>query len=214
MTNENVPAGAAQAAPAGVPDETSGPVIRDNRRVDPTTGEPRRPDSGPTAPAAAEAPQAEEAASAGPAADDAELAAARALAEERLADLQRLNAQFVNYRKRVERDRAVDHARGVSDVVDALIPVLDDVEAARQHGDLTGPFAAIVEKLEAVLLQRFGVTRYGTVGEEFDPAVHEALMHSTSLETEEPAVSMVLQPGYRVGERVLRAARVAVVSPE
>lgn len=204
MTEQRIPEGVADA-PSGPTDETR-PVIRDNRRVDPATGLPRVPDS--EAPAWAEAPIDTEQ---GPL---AEAGAAQALADERLADLQRLNAEFVNYRKRVERDRAVEYARGVADVVDAVIPVLDDLDAARRHGELTGPFAAIAEKLEAVLAQRFGVARFGEPGEDFDPTVHEALLHSTSDEVEDTSVSLVLQPGYRVGERVVRAARVAVVGPE
>jgi molecular chaperone GrpE len=192
-----------------VPAENDGPVIRDKRVIDPTTGELRRPAS--TTPEAGESAAAE---AAGAAAETAALTAATALADERLNDLQRLNAEFVNYRKRVDRDRAVDYARGVGDVVDALIPVLDDLEAARQHGELTGPFAAIADKLELVLQQRFGVERYGEAGEEFDPAVHEALMHATSAAVEQSSVSQVLQPGYKVGERIVRAARVAVVGPQ
>jgi molecular chaperone GrpE len=102
----------------------------------------------------------------------------------------------------------------VSGVLEALLPVLDDVHYARQHGDLTdGPFAAIVEKLETVLT-RYGLQRYGEVGEPFDPAVHEALMHSHSADVTETTVVQVLQPGYRAGEKVLRAARVAVADPE
>ena len=203
MTGEHGTEGAAAAAPSGVADEF-GPVIRDNRRVDPATGEPRVPDS-----AARPAP--------GPTAeptDDDELAAARELADERLGDLQRLGAEFANYRKRVDRDRALEYARGVADVLDALVPVLDDLDAARRHGELTGPFAAIAEKLEGALAQRFGLARYGEPGEVFDPTVHEALLHSTAEGVEESEVSMVLQPGYRVGEKILRAARVAVVGPE
>jgi molecular chaperone GrpE len=227
VSDERIPEGAAHA-PSGAPDEAAGPVIRDNRVVDPATGEIRTPDSakagdskaGATARAddGAPAPAGSEAesvlADAAVAVLEAELALARTQADEHRVDLQRLSAEFVNFRKRVERDRAVDYSRGVSDVVDALVPVLDDVDAARRHGDLTGPFAAIAEKLESVLAQRFGVERYGAEGEEFDPAVHEALMHATSAEAEETTVSTVLQPGYRVGERVLRAARVAVVGPE
>jgi molecular chaperone GrpE len=227
VTDERIPEGAAPA-PSGAPDEAAGPVIRDNRVVDPATGEVRTRDSAragetPGAGATAKAddgapapePEAEAAfADSSVAVLEAELALARTQADEHRVDLQRLSAEFVNFRKRVERDRAVDYSRGVSDVVDALVPVLDDVDAARRHGDLTGPFAAIAEKLESVLAQRFGVERYGAEGEEFDPAVHEALMHAASAEAEETIVSTVLQPGYRVGDRVLRAARVAVVGPE
>jgi|tagenome__1003787_1003787.scaffolds.fasta_scaffold20819817_2 molecular chaperone GrpE len=146
----------------------------------------------------------------------ADLDAAQASAAERLSDLQRLQAEFVNYRRRVDRDRDVARDQAVSGVLEALLPVLDDIHLARQHGDLDGgPFAAIAEKLEAVL-QRFGLSRYGEQGEEFDPAVHEALMH-TEAElpegTKTTTVVQVLQPGYRTGDRVLRAARVAVADP-
>ena len=141
-----------------------------------------------------------------------ELSAALTIAEERLGDLQRVQAEYVNYRRRVDRDRAVARDSAVSGVLESLLPVLDDVHLARQHGDLAeGPFAAIAEKLEAVL-GRQGLERYGEEGEEFDPAVHEALMQSTG-DVAVTTVTTVLQPGYRVGGRVLRPARVAVTSP-
>ncbi len=139
--------------------------------------------------------------------------AAVALAADLRADLQRLQAEYVNYRKRVERDRDVARTSAVAGVLEALLPVLDDIELARQHGDLEGgPFAAISEKLESVL-GRFGLTRYGQSGEHFDPVVHEALMHSHSDEVQSSTVTQVLQPGYTIGEKVLRAARVAVTDP-
>jgi molecular chaperone GrpE len=155
----------------------------------------------------------------GPGSADAE--AARALADERLVDLQRLQAEFVNYRRRVERDRSVARDTAVAGVLEALLPVLDDVHLAREHGDLgTGPFAAIAEKLEAIL-GRLGLERYGQPGETFDPTVHEALVHSQvelAAGTTETTVVQVLQPGYRLtaaaGDKVLRAARVAVADPQ
>ena len=143
-----------------------------------------------------------------------------ALAAERLADLQRLQAEYVNYKRRVDRDRAVVQERAAQSVIEALLPVLDDIHGAREHGDLTeGPFAAIADKLES-LLGKFGLERYGAPGEEFDPNLHEALMHTAwpadgSIEpTGSTTVVQVLQPGYRAGEQVLRAARVAVADPE
>jgi molecular chaperone GrpE len=134
-----------------------------------------------------------------------------------LADLQRLQAEYVNYRRRVERDRDVARDLAVASVLEALLPVLDDLHLARQHGDLEGgPFAAIAEKLE-VTLTRFGLAPYGEPGEVFDPTVHEALLH-TQAELAEgttaTTVVQILQPGYRAGERVLRAARVAVADPQ
>ncbi|MGL5830293.1 MAG: nucleotide exchange factor GrpE, partial [Angustibacter sp.] len=138
------------------------------------------------------------------------------LAAERLADLQRLQAEYVNYRKRVERDRDLARDLAVASVLEALLPVLDDVHLARQHGDLsTGPFAAIADKLEATL-GRFQLERFGEPGEAFDPAVHEALMRTEAELAEGTTVTtvvQVLQPGYRVGDRIVRAARVAVADP-
>ncbi|MEP6855241.1 MAG: nucleotide exchange factor GrpE [Pedococcus sp.] len=143
-----------------------------------------------------------------------------ALAAERLVDLQRLQAEYVNYKRRVDRDRAVVQERAARSVVEALLPVLDDIHAAREHGDLEGgPFASIADKLESTL-GKFGLERYGAVGEEFDPALHEALMHTawpqdgSVTATGSTTVVQVLQPGYRAGEQVLRAARVAVADPE
>jgi molecular chaperone GrpE len=196
-------------------DGAEGPVVRDKRRIDPETGQPRTPAGG-----AAEATT-EEQPTAQPQTATVDGAAAQLtpdsdLAAERLRDLQRLQAEYVNYRRRVERDRDVARDTAVSGVLEQLLPVLDDVHLARQHGDLEGtPFAAIADKLEAVL-GRFGLARFGETGEAFDPAVHEALMHTEAdlpEGTEVTTVVQVLQPGYRAGERVLRAARVAVADP-
>jgi molecular chaperone GrpE len=144
-----------------------------------------------------------------------------ALAAERLGDLQRLQAEYVNYKRRVDRDRAVVQERAVQSVLEATLPVLDDIHAAREHGDLAGgPFAAIADKLETTLA-KFGLERYGAAGEQFDPNLHEALMHtswpadgSVPASGDSTTVVQVLQPGYRAGEQVLRAARVAVADPE
>jgi molecular chaperone GrpE len=138
------------------------------------------------------------------------------LAAERLNDLQRVQAEYVNYRRRVERDRDVARDLAVGSVLESLLPVLDDIHLARQHGDLDdGPFAAIADKLEATLA-RYGLERFGAVGEPFDPAVHEALMHTEAdlgEGVDVTTVTQVLQPGYRQGDRVIRAARVAVADP-
>lgn len=130
------------------------------------------------------------------------------------ADLYNLEQEYKNYVRRSKAEGAVRREEGVASVVEALLPVLDDVELARQHGDLTGPFGAIAEKFESTLATSFGVERYGKVGDAFDPLMHEALMHSTSAEAEEETIGTLIQPGYRIGEKVLRPARVAVVSPE
>jgi molecular chaperone GrpE len=149
----------------------NGPVIRDKRRIDPETGELRHP-----AAMAAEP----EAAALEPA-DSASLESAAAdLAAERLGDLQRLQAEYVNYRRRVERDRDVARDLAVGSVLEALLPVLDDIHLARQHGDLDGgPFAAIADKLEAILA-RYGLERFGAVGEPFDPPTARSRRHTAS----------------------------------
>ncbi len=192
-----------------------GPVVRDRRRLDPLTGKVREAyANAPAAEPAVAQLSAEDAVTPGQVSD--ELVAAESLAEELVADLQRLNAEYVNYRKRVERDRDVARDTAVATVLEALLPVLDELHLARQHGDLEqGPFVSIADKLE-VTLERFGLARYGEVGEEFDPTVHEALMH-TQAElapgTTSTTVVQVLQPGYRAQDRILRAARVAVADP-
>ena len=215
------PTGAAVPEPTG--DPAAEPRFTDKRRIDPETGAVR--ESAPAAPAAdagaaadAGGPAEGEDPLAGldfePSGADAELLAAQTTAAERLEDLQRLQAEYVNYRKRVDRDRSVARDQAVADVLEALVPVLDDVDAARRHGELAGtPFGAITEKLETTL-GRFGWERYGEVGEPFDPQVHEALLHQHSDEVTEPTVSMVMQPGHRVAGRVVRPARVGVTSPD
>jgi molecular chaperone GrpE len=132
-------------------------------------------------------------------------------------DLQRLQAEYVNYKKRVDRDRQMHRELAVGSVVEALLPVLDDIYLARQHGDLEdGPFAAIADKLDNTLT-KVGVERFGQPGDPFDPTVHEALMHieaELAEGTEGTTVVQVLQPGYRMGPRIVRPARVAVADPQ
>lgn len=149
----------------------------------------------------------------GEAAEASEVLKAKAEAAEHLDALQRERASFTNYRNRALRDQEAARDRGVQDVLSALLPVLDDIERAKQHGELDGPMAAIAEKIDQSL-QKFGVERFGKVGEEFDPTVHEALMHSTDADATATTVNLVVEPGYRIGEKVVRAARVGVVGPE
>lgn len=138
------------------------------------------------------------------------------LAATYLADLQRLQAEYVNYKKRVDRDRDLIRTNAVSTFVETLLPVLDDIYMARAAGDLQeGPFAAIADKLEETLAKA-GITRVGEVGEAFDPNVHEAMLHVQAdlpEGTTDTTVVQVLQPGYLNGERLVRAARVSVADP-
>ena len=129
------------------------------------------------------------------------------------ADLQRLQAEYANYRKRVERDRSVAHELAIGSVLTELLATLDDIDRAALHGELTGGFKAVADQL-ASLTNRFGLEKYGTDGEAFDPQIHEALMHETSADVAVPTASKILQPGYKYKERILRPARVSVTEPE
>jgi molecular chaperone GrpE len=248
--------------------ESQGPVIRDRRRIDPVTGEPRQPaesaGQADTAPAGQaqrgsgqsrpgkhavskpgsprpEAAGAEPAAGSGEASgdqgesDEAKAPEADAPSQggtssdapttqrtggpdvaavlaERTADLQRVQAEYANYRKRVERDRVAVREQALASVVAELLPVLDDIGRAREHEELTGGFKAVAEALESAAT-KLGLTTFGEAGDPFDPNVHEALMHSYSADVTEPTCVQILQPGYKVGERILRPARVAVAEP-
>jgi molecular chaperone GrpE len=132
---------------------------------------------------------------------------------ERTADLQRVSAEYANYRKRVDRDRLVVREQALANVLVALLPVLDDIGRAREHGELSGGFKSVAESLESTVT-KLGLVSFGTEGEPFDPNVHEALTHSYSTAVTEPTCVQILQPGYKVGERIVRPARVAVAEPE
>ena len=164
--------------------------------------------------------QSDAAASDEDAAGDDPLAQAQAQAAQAADDLARARADLYNLQQeyqgfvRRSRESAAGHREtGQAAVVEALIPVLDEIELARQHGDLTGTFETTAGKLETVLADKFGLVRFGEAGETFDPTIHEALMATESDEVDEPSIAMVLQPGYRLGERIVRAARVQVANP-
>jgi molecular chaperone GrpE len=129
------------------------------------------------------------------------------------ADLQRLQAEYSNYRKRVERDRAVASEIAVASVLSELLSTLDDIDRAAQHGELTGGFKSVADQLINTTT-KLGLEKYGQDGDEFDPQIHEALMHETSADVKVATASKILQPGYKFKERVLRPARVAVTDPE
>ena len=127
-------------------------------------------------------------------------------------DLQRLQAEYANYRKRVERDRSLAHEMAIGAVLTELLALHDDVDRAEQHGELTGGFKAVADQLHAIT-SRIGLLKYGAAGDAFDPQIHEALMHETSTDVLIPTASKILQPGYKYKERILRPARVAVTDP-
>jgi molecular chaperone GrpE len=175
-----------------------GPVFRDKRRIDPETYAVREPE----APAPVVDDGSEEAAGDSVGADLVELTE----------DLQRLSAEYANYRRRVERDRAAVRDVAVATVVAELLPVLDDIGRAREHGELEGAFRSVGEALEQTVT-KLGVETYAEAGEPFDPTIHEALTAVPSAEAVEPTVLEVYQPGYRFAGRIIRPARVIVAQP-
>jgi molecular chaperone GrpE len=182
--------------------QEEGPVIRDKRRIDPQTGEVR--------PGAPEAPA--------PDPVEEELAQIvdgdlQRTLDERTADLQRVQAEFTNYRRRVERDRQAVAEQALASVLVGVLPVLDDIDRARTHGEVDGGFKLVADGLETTLV-KLGLQRFGEAGEPFDPTLHEAMTHALSADVTEPTCAEVYQSGYRVGERILRPARVAVTEPD
>jgi molecular chaperone GrpE len=218
------------------PEDTgTGPVIRDHRRIDPVTGQPKRGKHAASQPAGTAGASRAGGAGAGSArhgkADEgktdgaaeaklteteaAELVAAKELRNqlaERTADLQRLQAEYANYRKRVDRDRAAVREYAVAGALTELLPALDAISQAREHGELSGGFKSVADTLQAAL-GKLGLVSYGQRGDAFDPKIHEALTHSYSPDVTEDTCVEIFQPGYKVGERILRPARVAVAEP-
>lgn len=175
--------------------ETEGVRVHDRRRIDPDTYQVREQ--------AQPAPEPQEQLI------EAELTEADAKVAELTDDLRRVHAEYANYRKRVERDRETAREATIGQVVAELLPVLDDIERAREHGELEGAFKTVGESLEAVCA-RLGLETYGTANDPFDPAIHEALTSEPREGLDGPIVASVYQPGYRLAGRVLRPARVAV----
>lgn len=192
-------------------------TIRDKRRIDPETGAVRDParsaeQEPPVLPHDAEPSAAEEAELLGSEAGDGtgapdELDPVQVELAERTADLQRVSAEYANYRRRVDRDRQVVTDGAKAQVAMALLPVLDDLDRAHSHGDLQGPLKSVADKLTDALTGQ-GLAAFGQVGDAFDPALHEAVAHSG--DGGAPVLEVVMRQGYRFGERVLRPAMVAV----
>jgi molecular chaperone GrpE len=209
------------------------PVFRDRRRIDPETGELREPHAaaapgpGPeTGEPHAGEPQADQhrdptqdpdvqAMTGEQAGSDQQadrVAELEASLSERTLDLQRLQAEYVNYKRRVDRDRELVREAATANVLTALLPVLDDIDRARDHGELEGGFKAVADAFGRAIAG-LGLERFGKQGEPFDPRIHEALMHQHADDIDGPTCTAILQPGYRIGERVIRPARVAVAEP-
>ena len=128
-------------------------------------------------------------------------------------DLQRLQAEYANYRKRVDRDRVSTTEFAFASVLLEFLPILDDLDRAAEHGELTGGFKAVADRINATV-EKLGLTKFAQAPVTFNPEIHEALMHETSKDVTEPTATKILQPGYKFKERVIRPARVAVTDPE
>ena len=144
--------------------------------------------------------------------DGKQAAGVEAQLAERTADLQRLQAEYANYRKRVDRDRAAVHEQAIVKTLTGLIPVLDAINQAREHGELSGGFEKVADSLLAAL-GRLGLVTYGEKGDPFDPKIHEALSYTDSPDVAEDTCVAIMFPGYKVGDRILRPAKVAVAAP-
>ena len=143
----------------------------------------------------------------------ADLAAAQTRVAALTDDLQRLQAEYVNYKRRVDRDRELVKQNATFSVLSAMLPVLDDLDRAREHGELEGGFKAVADSLERIVAAH-GLVKFGKPGDEFDPRFHEALMHAHSKDVTTTTCRDVVSAGYMIGERVVRPARVTVVDPE
>ena len=222
MADEN------QNPSAGSEESRDEPIIRDKRRIDPETGEVRRPEGDAAADAAAEASTdaAADAAASEPADLDEEVltvddilnaatAEVQEPSDEHLADLKRVTAEYANYRKRTEANREIERERAVGATVSVLLPVLDDLDRAEKHGDLEGdaPFATIAAKLRGAV-EKLGLTPFGEAGEPFDPQRHEAIFQQPSDEVDTDTVADVVETGYLLGGTLLRAAKVVVKTPQ
>ncbi len=186
--------------------EPTGIRFTDKRRVDPETNEVRQPVSPADGPDLGDELTVDDILDAAVSDADAKLA-------ELTNDLQRVHAEYANYRRRVDRDRELVRETAVGGVLNELLPMVDDIDRARQHGELEGAFKTVGESLEAALA-RIGLEKFGEVGETFDPTFHEAIATEARDEVTEPTVVAVYQPGYRFAGRVLRPARVAVAGTD
>ena len=182
--------------------EGEGVRVTDRRRIDPETFEVRQQTAGAPDNLASQA-----------AVVEGDVQAVESKVAELTEDLQRVHAEYANYRKRVERDREVLRDLAVANALTEILPVLDDIDRAREHDELHGAFKTVGENLEQAVT-KLGLQRFGAEGEVFDPNMHEALTSEASDEVSEPTVIRVYQPGYRFGDRVMRPARVAVAGTD
>jgi molecular chaperone GrpE len=189
-------------------DEPDRVVFRDKRKIDPVTGQARTP-----------APDADRATSGSPTAPEVaqpaaspEFDAMQQSVAELTTDLQRVQAEYANYRKRAERDRLAAGDLAIGRVLVELLPVLDDIDRARSHGDLTGALKAVADHLEGIFT-KLGVEAFGEIGDPFDPTHHEAVAHTESEDVDRATATLVMRRGYKHNGRLLRPAMVGVSEP-
>jgi molecular chaperone GrpE len=187
------------------PDPETGPDL---------AGDPQDTAAPATGGVSAAGPEEEQAdAGAGEGEIDSDLADAQAKVAALTDDLKRLQAEYVNYKRRVDRDRELVLENARFAVLSALLPVLDDLDRARDHGELEGGFKAVADSLERIVAAQ-GLVKFGKPGDKFDPRFHEALMHSHSPDVTTTTCQHVVSAGYQIGDRVVRPAKVTVVDPE
>lgn len=227
MTDASGAAESGATPPPGSDEDPDRVVIRDKRRVDQPAASGDSAPSGDGAPSADGGPSGdaddgaigdilEGAAGETPDPDgvtfDPVLGELQAQLDERTADVQRIQAEYANYRKRMDRDRITVAEAATGGVVMALLPVLDDLDRAREHGDLSGALKSVADQLDGVMA-KLGVEALGEVGDPFDPTVHEAVTHGQSDEVGTSTCTLIMRRGYRLGDRLLRPALVGVSDP-
>lgn len=141
------------------------------------------------------------------------LGQAKKEAAEYLEALQRERAEFINFRNRAQKEQDRFRQHGIVDVLTALLPALDDIDRIREHSEMDDSFKAVANKIDKAF-EKFGVEKFGEKGEDFDPTKHDAILHKPDPNAEKETVDTVVESGYRIGDRVIRAARVVVASPQ
>lgn len=202
-------------APGSADNAPEEPIIRDKRRIDPETGDVREPKADGAADQAAPEADAPDAAEDLSEADQALLdQAGKDLIAEMRSDMLRAQAELVNFRSRVERDRAANRDAVIAEVIRSLLPALDDLSRAESHGDLVegAPMTIVAQKLRGAF-EKYGLKQIGAKGEPFDPAFHEAVVQLPSPDVTTNTIADVIEPGYILGDRLVRPAKVAVSVP-
>ena len=197
-----------QAAPAAA-------SVADGASADSAAAAAGATQEGAAQPAAAQSQENGDSAAADGKADDTltPLGQAKKEAAEYLEALQRERAEFINFRNRAQKEQERFRQHGIIDVLTALLPALDDIDRIREHSEMDDSFKAVVNKIDKAF-EKFGVEKFGEKGEDFDPTKHDAILHKPDPNAEKETVDTVVEAGYRIGDRVIRAARVVVASPQ